>query len=230
MVNKNKCKCKLPDKIIALPNKDKCWHEEWEDGDNMLDFPHPFRGLLAGNPNVGKSTVCKNILLRQDPPFEEVFVIHLDADFTEEYEDIGEDVIMLDSIPSPQTWSGKKKSLVILDDLEFKGMSKEQKANLDRLFGYVSTHKNISVLCCTQDIFNITPNIRRCSNLFVLWRSNDMVSMKMIAQKVGLKPEQFDYIFQNLIKEKRDSLWVDNTVGSPYPYRINGFIPIDIPK
>ena len=41
----------------------------------MLNFPHPFRGVLLGPPNTGKSTSVKNILIRADPPFKKVTVV-----------------------------------------------------------------------------------------------------------------------------------------------------------
>ena len=108
--------------------------------------------------------VVKNLLIRAKPPFEEVFVIHCDPDYTKEYDDIG--AVLLKDIPSPEDWEGQVKTLVILDDLEFKGMSKDQRRNLDRLFGFVSTHKNISCILCSQDPFNVPPIVRRCSNLW----------------------------------------------------------------
>ena len=45
----------------------------------------------------------------------------------------------------------------------------------------------------------------------------------MIARKSGLKPNDFKYMFDNLMTEQRDSLWIDMTSGSPYPLRKNGF-------
>jgi hypothetical protein len=134
----------LPKKLLALPNADKAFHEEWDEGRDMLNFPHPFRAVFLGPPNTGKSTTVKNLLIRQQPPFEEVVVIHCDAEHTKEYDDIG-DVKLLSVIPAPEEWEGIKKTLVIIDDLELKTLAKDQKRNLDRLFGYVSTHKHISL-------------------------------------------------------------------------------------
>ncbi len=60
---------KLPNKILALPNPDKEFHEEWYRNRNVLNFPHPFRCVALGPPNVGKTTIVKNILLRAKPQF-----------------------------------------------------------------------------------------------------------------------------------------------------------------
>jgi hypothetical protein len=222
---KQKKKLRLPNELIALPNADKGFHESWTKGRGMLNFPHPFRAVCLGPPNVGKSTTVKNLIMRADPPFEEIIVIHCDSSYTKEYEDLGENVQMLDEIPAPNEWEGACKTLVVLDDLEFKQANKTQKRNLDRLFGYCSTHKDMSVILCSQDAFNVPPIVRRCSNLYILWRSPDIDAMAMAARKTGLKSNNFNSIFNQLMLEPRDSLWIDMTTGSPWPLRKNGFIP-----
>lgn len=218
-----KPKLRLPNKIIALPNPDKEFHEHWYKNRNMLNIPHPFRCVALGPPNVGKTTIVKNLLLRAHPPFQEVVVIHCDSGYTKEYEDIGENIEMLDKIPKPEEWEGLVKTLVILDDLEFKTMDKEQRRNLDRLFGYVSTHKNISCILCSQDPFNVPPIVRRCSNLWVLWRCSDLDAMATCARKTGLKSNNFNSIFNQLMLDNKDSLWLDMTDKTNYPMRKNGY-------
>ena len=213
----------LPNQLLALPNADKAFHEEWDDKRDMLNIPHPFRAVLLGPPNTGKSTTVKNMVIRQEPPFEEICVIHCDAEHTKEYDDLGDDVKMMSLIPAPQDWEGLKKTLVIIDDLELKTLPKDQKRNLDRLFGYVSTHKNISVCLCSQDPFNVPPIVRRCSNLWVLWKCNDIDSMSICARKTGLKSDAFNSIFNDLLLNKRDSLWIDLTNKTPYGMRKNGY-------
>ena len=211
---------KLPDKLIILPNPDKLFHEKWTKGRTKLNIPHPFRCLCFGPPNTGKTTVVKNLIMHQEPPFEEVIVIHCDAKYSKEYEDVG--VKLIDKIPAPNDWPGVVKTLCVLDDLEFKGMNKQQKSALNRLFGYVSTHKNISVVLCSQDPFNTPASIRRMSNLWVLWKMADLQTQFMTCRRAGLEKDQFEFIFKNLIKKTNDSLWIDKTKNSPYPLRING--------
>lgn len=220
-MSKSKRKVGLPNKLIAIPNPDKQFHEKWHPGRNMLNIPHPFRCVALGPPNVGKTTVVKNLLLRANPPFKRVFVIHCDPDFTQEYDDVGGE--MLDDIPTPEEWDGDEKALVVLDDLEFKGMNKDQRRNLDRLFGFVSTHKNISCILCSQDPFNVPPIVRRCSNLWVLWRMTDLDALSTCARKTGMKADNFNSIFNHLMLEPKDSLWIDMTDHSPYKMRKNGF-------
>lgn len=212
---------RLPNRLVIIKNPDKEFHEKWYPNRNKLNIPHPFRCVLMGRPNCGKTLTIKNILIRAHPPFKEIFVIHCDPEYTEEWADVSGQ--LLNSIPAPNEWEGKVKTLVILDDLEYKTMDKEQRRNLDRLFGFVSTHKNISVCLTSQDCFNIPPIVRRCSNLWILWRIMDLDSMATMARKTGLKGENLRDIFNNLMTETHDSLWIDITEKTPYPFRKNGF-------
>lgn len=218
-------KYKLPNRLMPLSNPDKeGWHEKWKSGRNMLNIPHPYRMMCLGPPNVGKSTVIKNLIVRADPPFEKIVVCHGDPDYTQEYDDLGsEDVEIRGDIPEVSEWEGDCKTLCIIDDLEFKSMSKDQNKCLDRLFGYVSTHKNVSVILAAQDAFAVPSCARRCSNIFVLWRIVDLDSMSNVARKTSLKSANLRNIFDNICTEFRDSLWIDLTCDSPYKLRRNGF-------
>jgi hypothetical protein len=225
MEKKPKRRYQLPKKIIVIPNPDKEFHESWDPERDELDIPHPFRCVMLGPPNSGKSLMVKNILMRAYPVYKEVLIVHCDPEYTKDYEDLGhEGVQMLSEIPKPEEWPGEVKTLCILDDLEFKRMSKEGLRSLDRLFGYVSTHKNVSVMLCCQDTFNVPPIVRRCSNLFVFWKMNDIDSMSTVARKTGLSAAKMQSIFKHNVNSEHDSLWIDMTHKSPYPLRKNGYI------
>lgn len=211
----------LPNVIIDIPNPDKVFHEKWTKTRNPLNIPHPFRCVCLGPPNTGKTLTVKNILLRAKPPFKKVYIIHCDPDFTEEYDDI--EAEFLEEIPSPGEWPGDEKTVVILDDLEFKFMSKPQKRNLDRLFGNVSTHKNISVCLCAQDPFNVPPIVRKCSNLWIMWKMLDLDELATCSRRTGMHSSIMKELFQNIITGPFDSLWIDKTKDSPFPLRKNGF-------
>ena len=212
---------RLPNKLIVIENPDKLWHESWTKNRNMLNIPHPFRALMMGPPNNGKSMVIKNIIVRAKPQFEEIFVIHADPNFTKEYDDL--DVTMLDEIPPLEEWQGLVKTLVIIDDIDLTQLNKEQKKNLNRLFGNVSTHKNISVMLTSQDPFSVPPSVRRMSNLFILWKSKDLDSLSQIARKAGMTSEDMRGLFNTILSERFDSLWIDSTTNTPYALRKNGF-------
>jgi len=215
----------LPQRIIEIRNPDKTWHEKWYKGRGKINMPHPTRAVLLGPPGSGKSLICKNLILFQNPPFRRIVVIHCDPTFTREYDDL--DVEMMGDIPSPESWAGDIKTVVCIEDLEFKGMGKEQARNLDRLFGYVSTHKNISVYLCAQDPFNVPAGVRRCANLWVLWKSTDSDSLATCARRTGMKSKAFREIFDSLMPDLHDSLWIDLSQGSPMKLRKNGFQEIN---
>lgn len=214
-------KPRLPDELFVIPNKDKLFHEKWSKKRNRLNFPHPWRAVFLGPPNSGKTLAIMHLVLRAKPQFEEVFCVHCDANYTKEYDDMG--ATMLEEIPDPQEWEGEVKTLVIIDDIDFKGMSKEQKKNLNRLFGFVSTHKNISVALTSQDPFAVPPIVRRCANLWVLWRMSDLDAMSTVARRTGLRATDVKDIFKNLFRDAHESLWIDMTDKTPYAKRKNGF-------
>lgn len=211
-------------KLEIFHNEDKKWHEKWKDGDAMLDVPHPFRCVLCGPPNCGKTGMILNLLIKNRPYFEEVIIIHCDPEYTKEYDDVT--CIMTDKIPSPNEWAGDKKTLVILDDLEYKTLPKDQIRNLDRLFGFVSTHKNISVCLSAQDVFNIPAGVRRCTNFWVLWKIDDLDAISRLARRVNCSAKKIQHLFEKHIKDKHDCIVIDNTPKSPYPLRKNGVYPI----
>jgi hypothetical protein len=210
----------LPRQLLAIRNLDKKDHETWDTAGDLLNFPHPFRGVLLGPPNCGKTTTVKNILMRQESPFKRFYVIHCDGEYTQEYDDV--EGKLLKDFPQPNEWPGVEKTLVVIDDVELKTLKKHQRMRLDRLFGYVSTHKNISVLLCSQDPFNVPAIVRRCSNLWILWPGRDVDAIQMCARKCG---EDLRQKF-TLCKAPKDSIWIDLTDNSPLKVRLNGYFQV----
>ena len=216
----------LPNIIIPILNKDKSKHEKWTEGRNMLNLPSPSRVLLAGPPSTGKTTCMKNIIVRANPPYKKIIVVHCAPEQTREYDDI--ECQILNAIPKVEDFHaliGDNKALVILEDIEYNQMKKDQKQNLDRLFGYVSTHlgegKGVSVFCTSQDIYSLPTCVRRMTNFWILWRMKDLDSMKSIARKCGIDSKKF--VDEMLKLQGRESLWIDDIPNTPYKVRKNGF-------
>ena len=216
----------LPLEIIPLGNQDKKFHEQWYEGRDLLDIPHPFRMVLASKPNGGKTTVIKNIILRARQgknPFEHVVIVHCDPEETKEYSDLGDGVNMLGEIPAVEEFAGKHKTLVILEDLNYLDMGIQEKGRLERLFGYASTHKNISCMLTAQDPFRIMPTVRRCTNIFVIWNNHDQTMIKTLASKLGIDPKKLTHVFHTKCPSHHDSLWFDFTTNTPAEVRLNGY-------
>ena len=73
-------------KLFVLENEDKIFHEE-PDFDELCNFPHPFRMILSGPPNVGKTNVIYNVLCKKKPAFERIIIFHNDPS-TKEYQNV----------------------------------------------------------------------------------------------------------------------------------------------
>jgi hypothetical protein len=225
---------KLPSKIIPIPNPDKTFFETWDKPPNrdMLDIIHPYRILICGKPHCGKSNTVLNILLRASKPFQRIIVCHYDAKNTKEY-DILEKVILIDDIPNPKDskfFDKKKKTLMIFDDMEFDFLKKEKKKYLDRIFGYKSTHGNLSLMVCAQNMTNIPAAVRRMSNYYIIFKVPDMDLLYLIGRKLGITKENFVKLMNDNIKNYHDSLHFDLTLGTPYPLRRNGYELLDLSK
>ena len=227
MTKKKKKKTKLPDMIIPITCSDKIgWTEKWTKNRNLLNLPHSFRGILAGPPSSGKTTTIKNIILRADPEFEEIIVVHYSSDDTTEWDDVNATVVS--EIPDPHDIDSDTKKLLIIEDLDLKSLNKIDMGNLNRLYGYTSSHKNLSIVLTCQNVFDSPPCSRRVSNLFIIWRQPDLTALAQLAARTGLKSKDLLNVFKKHIHDDHDSFWIDLTRNSPAKYRINGYEVIDV--
>ena len=221
---------KLPNDIIKIENVDKKFHERWYDGRGVCDFPHPFRCVILGRVGLGKSTLAKNIFLRCQSgkqPFQELIIVHGSSE-SKEWDEFDPTMILSD-IPDPEDLvRNTKKACIIIDDFEFNNLPKHALTRLSSIFRFVSSHHNFSIIVCYQSFFDVPPIVKKCANLFVLYRANDDDEMGTIARRVGMKKEVMIRLFDELLPEKRDTLCIDLSEGTPCPYRKNLFTPIEI--
>lgn len=214
----------FPRKVIVFENLDKKSKEKWTKSRDLLNIPAPSRITIAGSPNSGKTNLVKNLLVRANPPYKKIYLVHYDQE-TEEYDDIPE-IIKLDDFPNPrdrELFNGVDKCCLIIDDYEFKFLSKTQLKNLDRLLGFCSSHLYTTILICCQDWFNLPPIIRRSSNVFFVWKNTaDLESLYMIGRKFNYKKQEFMDLFKHC-KCKYDFLCFDKTNDTPAPVRLNGY-------
>ena len=228
----------LPKKLLFIPSSDKNFIEKWRKTRDPLDFPASYRIVLCGKPGCGKTSLIKNIFLRTQQskkPFERVFVFHQDR-FAREYDDIGAQV--LEELPCNDFWMNyededeeededkeivRPKTLMIIDDICFSDLSKEQTNRLNRLCGFISTHANVSLACLNQDVFAINSIVRKCASIWCIWRPTDLDELNVIARRTGYKSKEFKELFENVAKGENDFLMIDMTPKSPYPLRLNGY-------
>jgi hypothetical protein len=220
---------KLPKQLIDIKNADKAWSEKWNKNraKDIGNFPHPSRIALIGAPSVGKSFIMKHLLMHQRPLFKEVYIIHGDCDVTKEWEDI-EPTMMMDEFPPKEFWDSACKTLCIIDDLEFSNLSKEQVARMNKLFRYVSSHKNVTIYVSHQNFFELPSLVRKLCNCFILWKPRSTTELKIIASRIGLKADTLTDVFEKHCPKYRDSLTVDFNPGTPAVFRKNIFEKLDI--
>lgn len=217
----------MPNKLVFIPSVDKNdMIEVWYPGRNLLNIPRPFRMTLMGRPSTGKSLIVKNIILNADPPFEQILVYHCDPEASE-YAEVGATV--LEELPeeNDEMFLQGLRTLLILDDISFVDLNKDEKRRIDRLCGFVSSHRNVSLCVCNQTFFSVLPVIRKCSNVFNIWSPADLDELNTIARRCGYKSKVLKEIFRSNIQKYTDSIMIDMTVSSPAPLRKNVFEKID---
>lgn len=217
---------KFPKKIIVMKNKEKLNHEKWTPDRDMLNFPSPFRLLCLGGVNSGKTLTIKNILARIDPVFKNIYLLHCGGEFTKEYDEIDYECLNEIPVPSDPRFDGSEKSCIIIEDKSFENLTREQKKRLNRLFGYMSTHRNLSIILTSQNFFDVPASIRRMSNIYIIWQVRDADLLKTIGRRVNVSGPEMIELARQHFTAYTDSLWFDSTPHSPYPLRKNGYEPI----
>lgn len=232
-------------KLKHLPNADKKTHENWSEGRKLIDFPHPYRALITGLPNCGKTTSVLNILVGAKPVFDNIFIIHpetFDTNVEEEKERLNANILIPDCtineyagvkftagltyFPSPTFFDNiqSKKNLLIIDDIELKNYVKGRpyrSSRINKLFSFTSTHRSLSIIITAQDPYSqLLPCIYRFCNVFVLYKFRDKNQVGVLARNVGMKKDMLDAMFE-LCKSNHDSICIDNTIDSPAPFRLN---------
>ena len=217
---------KLKNEIIRLPNadKDSGWVEKWSMETHGFDtLVHPFKCLLIGRANSGKTTVMHNLFLRiqmSDKPFQTLLIIQ--PSNSKEHDILDANITLFD-IPDIESIVSEDngKMLIIIDDWDMSKLNAEQKRNTSMLFRYISSHHNISVMLSYQSFFDVMPLIRKCINVFCIWKTNNVDELGTIAKRVGYTKKIFQSIFSKYIKNKHDFLVVDQCIDPEYELRKN---------
>lgn len=221
--------------ILVFKNPDKNDHKKAKDP--LLPGPEPWRMCVVGPPSSGKRVQILNIILRLPKFFDRIVIIHLDESTTE-WNDLNAssakgcdteiEIFTPDETPGFEDFSGSISNLMVIDEVNFSAMSKKKMAVIERLFGYASSHKNLSIVLCYQNFQPIPVTIRRLCNHFILFKNVDANQLTHIANRIAAPVEDLREIMGTILKSPHDSLWVDTTkeLGSPYRYRLNLWTPI----
>lgn len=206
---------KKPKGIVGIFNEDKdrdYMKSSWRPVDtDPMKLPI-FRMILAGPPGVGKTTVIKNVLLHNR--FKKIWVVQ-GSKYSEEWKNLGplKTRVLINKLP-PEEKLTKPRRCLILDDCNFKQWSKADKSLLAMIFRNMSSHHGLCVFISTQVFIDIEPTIRRCANIFVLWKTPDMLSSGTeIFKKAGLNKDKSNRLFALLDKNMHHSVTIDLIPG-----------------
>ena len=227
--------------LTLITNPDKKYNETWEPERDFMNFPCPSRIVLCGSPNVGKSTIIINLILKAKPFYKRIFLMHPmlmieeddedgdDVEVVKEYKHIDYEAIY--EFPNPKFFNnGCKKQLLIIDDKELRTLPKEQKARLNKILSYASSHYNLSVVVACQDSFGQLPVcVLRFCNVIVIWRFNDLNYLRMLLLRCGVSGKKCQDAIINELKDydKHDCIVCDYTENTPAKYRKNFYIPLN---
>ena len=220
----------LDDKLIVIKNKDKDsgWGETWKSGQSPALIPHSFRLLSLGGCGRGKTNVLKQLFLKHQStrrPFKHLYIITCDLT-SKEWDDCEPDEIY-DEIPELDVFDTGEKSLIVLDDYEQAGRDKTQKKRLTTMFRFISTHKNISLMCSYQSFFDCSQLLRKVCNVFIIYRPNSKQELVTIANRVSIDYEFLRKTFKEKCPDYYDFLVVDLTKNTPYRIRKNVYEVLD---
>ena len=200
-------KFSLPNHIIPFKNPDKEFQEE--PTSDLFFIPHSSRVIFYGGPSTGKTTSVLNCLLHQN--FDRVIVVHNDVN-SKEYENV--DCEYYDEVPDPNdeelNLDPTKKNIIIFEDLYYKALPKQQRKWLTDYFTTFSTHRSITCYLTCQDLFHQVPtNIRRCCNVFVIFKNIDMNNLRNICSVLNLDYKDIKFVFEKYLTNKFDNLIID---------------------
>lgn len=122
-------------------------------------FKHPFTGIVAGPTGCGKSTLVRSLIKYKSDMIDPVpeHIVWFYGEWQTMYETIP-DVEFVEGLPNLNTLDGKKRTLVIIDDL-----MNETDKTVTNLFTKGSHHRNLSVLHLVQNVFNQNKHTRTIS-------------------------------------------------------------------
>jgi hypothetical protein len=236
------------------------WGDKHHPITNLTNIPKPFRCLIVGIVSSGKSSSVLRILLDSDPKWEYIFILHphyvnytvsaadeeknigilvdqesKNFEEIEEYKGI-EFAGILRYIPTENFFKNVKnrRTCLIIDDIELKSFcnSARRREKLNKLYSYVSSHFNISIITTSQDPTSQIPQmIGKFANFYIIHKLKNFYQMLYVSEVVGLPLSAIQRIAE-ICKNIHDSIWYDFSFETPAKYRLNGnrVLPEEIEK
>ena len=135
-----------------------------------IPFTHPFTAIVSGPTGCGKTQwtlkLIKHAATIITPPPEKILWCF--GVYQREFEKIT-GVEFHEGIPNLETFDGRQRTLLILDDL-----MQETDSRITQIFTRLSHHKNVSVVYLTQNLFYGSKQNRTISlnsQYFVLYKN-----------------------------------------------------------
>lgn len=192
-------------KIIIFHNSDKEFHEKPHET-NLGCLTHPFTLICPGSMNSGKTNAILNILYQRAESgrsFDKIYLWHFDDESTE-YDVLEHEKI--DSIPDLCNINRNIKNLLIIEDLDIKSLSSYDISKIDRCMGYISTHRNLSVIITTQQGFAIPVRLRRLNTHLMMWNKSDPAYLAKVEAQLNCKKGDLKKILTEYCKTNHDFL------------------------
>lgn len=213
---------KLPMRIIPMKNEDKDGlDDKWTKGRNRLDFPI-VRAVVSGAPNSGKTQWIRNLALRKAKkgrPFKRILCV-VTNELTKDWKGIP-NVEIFEQVMPPAEELAKPDRLLVVDDVDFGDLSKDDQRLLIMAYRHYSSHYGLYVATTHHNLIDIPKTIRRSANLFVMFRQPDLEEMKKtLGKRAGLTSKRAEIVF-DMLKDPWDHILVDMIQGSEFPLRLN---------
>ena len=235
---------KQADKLKVIDNPEKKLAGHWQEGDDLIDFPRPFRWAILGSVSCGKTSLVLNYLVKSKP-LDNIFVLHpqtYNPNVSQEDEAKNQNIIVEDvAIPEYDgvTYYGmaylpsmtffdniaSKRNLLIIDDIDLCSMMKKRREireeRLNKLFSYVSSHKNLTIIVSSQDASSQLPSfVLKMCNVITVYQVRDQYIMQTLARKLSVSYKRLQKLMK-LCKKKHDAITFDYTDDSPAELRLN---------
>lgn len=78
-----------------------------------------------------------------------------------------------------------------------------------------------------QSFFDTPPIARKCSNVFLLYRGNSKQETTTIENRIGVDKGVLQRMY-GLCTKQHDSIMIDKTPGTPYPFRKNVYEILEV--